>query len=61
MCIKEEEIHKNSFRTRYENYEFMVVPFSLKNAPTTFMCLMKNIFNKYLDKFVLVLLDDILI
>ena len=47
--------------TRYGHYEFVVVPFGLTNAPTTFMGLMNNIFNRYLDKFFLVFLDDILI
>ena len=59
--IKEEYIHNASFRTRYGNYEFVVVPFGLKNAPATFMCLMNSVFNKYLDTFFLVFLDDILI
>ena len=47
-------------RTRYGHYEFVVVPFGLTNAPTTFMCLMNSVFSRYLDKFVLVFLDDIL-
>ena len=59
--IKDEYIHKTTFRTRYRHYEFVVVPFGLTNAPTTFMCLMNSVFSKYPDKFVLVFLDGILI
>ena len=59
--IKEEDINKIAFRTRYGHYKFRVVPFGLSNAPTFFMCLMNGVFRDYLDKFVIVFLDDILI
>jgi hypothetical protein len=59
--IKDEDINKMNFRTRYGHYEFTVVPFGLSNAPTVFMCLMNGIFIEYLDKFVIVFLDEIII
>ena len=59
--IKEEYIHKKTFRTRYGHYELVIVLFGLTNAPATFMCLMNSVFIKYLDKFALVFLYDILI
>ena len=57
----DEYIHKTTFRTRYGHYEFVLVPFGLTNALATFMCLMNSVFHNYLDKFVLVFLDGILI
>lgn len=59
--IKEEDIYKTAFRTSYVHYDFVVVQFSLTNDPTTFMCLMNIILHPYLDKFVIVFIDAILI
>jgi hypothetical protein len=61
VIIKEDDINKTDFRTRYGHYEFTVVPFGLSNAPVVFMCLMNGIFIEYLYKFVIVFLYDILI
>jgi hypothetical protein len=59
--IKDEDIHKTTFRMKYGCYEFVVVPFGLTNAPTTFKCLITSVLNEYLDKFVLVFVDDIMV
>jgi len=59
--IKDEDIYKTTFSTRYGHYEFVVLPFGLTNAPTTFMSLMHGVLQPYLDKFVLIFIDDILI
>ena len=59
--INDEDIFKIAFRTRYGSYKFVVMPFMLTNAPAIFMCLMNNVMHEYLDKFVVVFIDDILI
>ena len=61
LKIKEEDRPKSAFRTRYGHYEFVVMPFGLTNAPAAFMDLMNRVFHDYLDKFVVVFIDDILV
>jgi len=61
MRIKGQDVPKTAFRTHYGHFEFLVLPFGLTNAPTLFMDLMNRVFQPYLDKFVVVFIDDILV
>ncbi|GKB41862.1 putative reverse transcriptase domain-containing protein [Tanacetum coccineum] len=61
LCIKEDGIPITTFRTRYGHFEFQVLPFGLTNTPAVFMDLMNRVCKPYLDKFVIVLIDDILV
>ena len=61
LRVKEGDVPKTTFRTRYGHFEFMVMPFGLTNAPAAFMDLMNQEFQLYLDRFVIVFIDDILV
>ena len=61
LKVRAEDIPKTAFRTRYGHYEFLVMSFGLTNAPAAFMELMNRVFHDYLDKFIIVFIDDILV
>ena len=61
LRIKDVDVHKTAFRTRYGDYEFLVMLFGLTNVPAAFMDLMNRVFQPYVDQFIVVFIDDILV
>ena len=61
LKIKESDVPKTAFRTRYGHYKFLIMPFGLTNAPAIFMDRMNRVFHSYLDQFVIIFIDDILV
>ena len=60
LRIKDANVNKTTFRKQYGHYEFLVMPFGLTNAPAAFMDLMNRVFQQFLDRFVMVVIDDII-
>jgi len=61
ILVKADDVQKTAFRSRYGHYKYMVMPFGVTNAPAVSMDYMNRIFRLFLDKFVVVFIDDILI
>ena len=61
LRIRKSDIPKTTFKTRYGHYEFLVMSFGLTNAPVAFMDLINRVFHPYLDRFVIVFIDNILV
>ena len=61
LRVRKEDVPKTSFKMQYSHYEFLVTPFGVTNAPAMFIDLINRVFSSYLDKFVVVFIDDILV
>ena len=61
LRVQKSDVTKIAFKTRYRHYEFLMMPFGLTNAPAAFMDLMNRVFQPYLDRFIIVFINDILV